>query len=97
MTTEKTATEKMFNGKLGNRKTRQQKWAGRKKRQQKVITRKERQRYFKLQKKMATGKMTNKIWETDINGEETVKGDDRCAVATLSESSLRQKCTYFQK
>jgi len=78
MTTEKTATEKMFNGKLGNRKTRQQKWAGRKKGQQKVITRKERQRYFKLQKKMATGKMTNKIWETDINGEETVKGDDRC-------------------
>jgi len=66
----------MGNGKLGNRKTQQQKNrpVG-KKEQHKVIVRilwKEWQRYFRLQKKMATGKMSNKKWATDINGEETV-------------------------
>ena len=50
----------MGNGKLGNRKTRQQKWADRKKGQHKVIVQKEWQRYCRLQKKMATGKMSNK-------------------------------------
>ena len=58
--TEKTTTGKMGNGKLGNRKTRQQKWADRKKGQHKVIVQKEWQRYCRLQKKMATGKMSNK-------------------------------------
>ena len=70
--TEKNGNRKMGNGKLGNRKTRQQKWADRKKGQHRVTVRKERQRYFRLQKKMATGKMSDNKWATDINAEETV-------------------------
>jgi len=75
-----TATEKNSNRKNGQWKIGQpensatKKWAGRKKEQHKVIVRKEGQRYFRLQKKMATGKMSNRKWAMDLNGEEMVTG-----------------------
>jgi len=66
---EKWAMENWATGKLSNKKR-----AGRKKEQHKVIVREEGQRYFRLQKKMATGKMSNRKWATDLNGEEMVTG-----------------------
>ena len=98
---------KKGNGRLGYRKIGQPENSATKNRpvgkkeQHKVIVRilwKEWQRYFRLQKKMATGKMSNKKWATDINGEETVtRRWSMCRGKIVRVQFETKVYTYFQR